>query len=83
MEAWEKQAIKDGLNLNLGPRLNDLLKTLHGHPWVRLCAVCRKDCGTTRMIDLVYVWEPCSCNFVSYVHLVENTYHQKCFKGIA
>jgi hypothetical protein len=60
-------------------RLVELLKTMEGHPWVRKCGVCKEEVGRTALVDLVYTWEACGCDFVPYSHLVEHIYHKRCF----
>lgn len=61
--------------------LDSMLATMQGHPWRHACPKCGEDCSSVALVDLVYTWEPCNCDVVSSVHLVETVYHRKCLAG--
>lgn len=57
----------------------DLLSTIKGHD-KGVCPACGKDIVTTALVDIVYTFEPCSCEAANYQHLVETLWHRRCFK---
>jgi hypothetical protein len=54
-----------------------------GHPTLRTCLVCGRDCSSVALAEVVYTFERCSCFRVSYVHLVEQLWHRTCLTGRA
>jgi len=59
--------------------LKQYIETCKGHPWKRNCPVCGEDCSTAALVDLVYAFEECECDAVTYKHLVETVHHRTCF----
>jgi hypothetical protein len=57
----------------------ELLATIKGHDKT-ICPACRKNLRTTALHDIVYTFEPCSCDVAPYNHLVETLWHRRCFK---
>lgn len=50
------------------------------HPQAAFCPVCKKDCKHEALVNLLYVFEECSCLDRPSPHLVEQLYHRKCYE---
>jgi len=49
------------------------------HHDARLCPICKKDCSTDALVDVVYTFRDCNCGQPMYTHLVEQLFHKSCF----
>src|SRR5215475_10540189 len=58
----------------------DWLETVkQSHPWYTICPVCKEEAAYTSLVKVVYAFDICRCDKVSFVHLVQTLYHADCF----
>ena len=49
------------------------------HPNAAICPGCGHDMLRVGVVDIAYVYEPCTCDLATYTHIVETLWHRRCF----